>query len=745
MLMHCLLLSDMPNNLQLATSNVAKNVSATTKPDDARKAIRGAVGGTPLPTGSLEAEQKAIGEFGRIFGRTPNSAEDWEVIHQGVYNTPNRPPANVPPVTTATGTPPNSGGAAIPTPEKIAPDSATQNRAQYPTEGEFTNILKNVMDVKLGRRPFIIGIPDEDLAKLTPATVRAQLAVKTNEILASGANVQAVMEAYQGMYKDTLDVADKYLKDYQDRTKQLKDFAFSEAVLSNGVLPPQLQGLLSPEEKGMWDQMSKYYVEQYKQKKIPEEIGHQINPNTGQTTYFFRDKFTGEITTQNFQGQPTKDNSPSITEQLNAAEKGYIIKDGTLVSTKPDPTKQIGGYDFTNYATDPNWGNAVNSIMSRLPNFTQKPNQSGDLDAYIKKISPKSQITGSDVVQVAQQYNIDPKLMVAIMQHESGFGTLGAAAKTFNPGNVGNVDSGATKNMGTWKSGIEALAQNISRRKSQTTTLGPEQELEAASLAKDVFGTVGARKQENVDKIKVLMQKGQSVNQIRDSLKYSGQSEKLSGTYRDAATSIAVNLDSQKSTQFFDAVDRLLERGNNNAVKELFKKQSLDSLPAEEAKTYRGKERLMVLVNSIEEDLSQFERLGGSTGIFSGNVEKIAGKIGGIKNKNLAYLANKINIAIQQYRQAVSGAAFSESESKEYRSIFPDVNKIKELNSAKIQSLRSATNTELDYIYSQRMGSDAYNQIFKESGDYSLILPNGNTASFPTKEQLDKFKSDHGI
>ena len=69
------------------------------------------------------------------------------------------------------------------------------------------------------------------------------------------------------------------------------------------------------------------------------------------------------------------------------------------------------------------------------------------------------------IVAASNKTGVDPYTILAIAQHESKFGTLGAGARTFNPGNVGNVDSGATKNMGDWQSGVDALAGNISRRK----------------------------------------------------------------------------------------------------------------------------------------------------------------------------------------------------------------------------------------------------------------------------------------
>lgn len=60
--------------------------------------------------------------------------------------------------------------------------------------------------------------------------------------------------------------------------------------------------------------------------------------------------------------------------------------------------------------------------------------------------------------------NVNPMLIIAIAQQESLSGTLGRGARTHNPGNVGNVDSGANSEQGKWEVGWMTLVKNIARR-----------------------------------------------------------------------------------------------------------------------------------------------------------------------------------------------------------------------------------------------------------------------------------------
>jgi len=152
------------------------------------------------------------------------------------------------------------------------------------------------------------------------------------------------------------------------------------------------------------------------------------------------------------------------SQGFNNAATVQAKNGSTLVSKNPNPTKIIrtgsGTYDFSNYATDPNWGNAVKSHLSKIPNTTDP----AQLTSYIKSQAPNSPITGEMVLNSARKFGVDPKIILAIAKQEANYATLGRAARTFNPGNVGNVDSGSNVNWGSWQAGLDALARNISRR-----------------------------------------------------------------------------------------------------------------------------------------------------------------------------------------------------------------------------------------------------------------------------------------
>ncbi len=119
-------------------------------------------------------------------------------------------------------------------------------------------------------------------------------------------------------------------------------------------------------------------------------------------------------------------------------------------------------YDIKSYATDPNHEAAVTSILNKIGKF----NQVSDIDSYIKKTAPNSPVTGQMIKDAADKYGVSWEMITAIMQQDSSLGTKGKAVSTLNPGNVGNTDSGATKKYLSWADGVNAVAKNLSWRKT---------------------------------------------------------------------------------------------------------------------------------------------------------------------------------------------------------------------------------------------------------------------------------------
>lgn len=141
------------------------------------------------------------------------------------------------------------------------------------------------------------------------------------------------------------------------------------------------------------------------------------------------------------------DNKGSLALSQNA----LIISDGTSC---------LSDYDISSYATDPLHKQKIASILNSMPSI----GSASDVDIYIQNKAIISPLTGEMFVNAAREYNIDCRLLMAIIELESQFGTAGVAVVTLNPGNVGNTGT-ATRTYSSWSAGVAAVADWLNKHR----------------------------------------------------------------------------------------------------------------------------------------------------------------------------------------------------------------------------------------------------------------------------------------
>ncbi len=268
------------------------------------------------------------------------------------------------------------------------------------------------------------------------------------------------------------------------------------------------------------------------------------------------------------------------------------------------------------------------------------------------------------------------------------------------------------------------------------------QESQAGVLAKQLYGTIKTADQiENfLNPIKQRIADGENIDDIADSLRFAGQSPEFSGSIRLAAQQITSDWTDKKTQASFDKLDDVVGKGDIIATQDFLKKLALDDSGVEQARLVMGQERTLELIGEIGEDLKDFEDKGGDTNIFTGTVQQVIEKIGEEGDAELAKIANKVHVAIINYRRAISGAAFNALEAVEYREVFPSSKNTAELNSAKIEALQEVFQGDIDFFYGFKMGEDNYNEIFKQAptGDTETIKvkikATGETGEIPANE-----------
>src|SRR3989338_8410521 len=121
-------------------------------------------------------------------------------------------------------------------------------------------------------------------------------------------------------------------------------------------------------------------------------------------------------------------------------------------------------YDITSYATDPKHEEKVMDILSKMGVM----DTAEGIEDYIRSKYSSSPVIGEMVMNASEAYAVDARLMMAIMEQDSRFGTVGKAVKTLNPGNVGNDDDGNIRTYESWQEGVTAVAEWLSRHRGST-------------------------------------------------------------------------------------------------------------------------------------------------------------------------------------------------------------------------------------------------------------------------------------
>jgi len=241
-------------------------------------------------------------------------------------------------------------------------------------------------------------------------------------------------------------------------------------------------------------------------------------------------------------------------------------------------------------------------------------------------------------------------------------------------------------------------------------SLPAEQQVGALELSRRIGGVRGMQKV--LPSVIQGLKEGKNLDMIDDELRYMQQSPEFSGTLRNAAQQIMIGEGKDTANRTFDYLDDLAATGDKEGIKSYLKRMSVIKAPVDQRNMVMGKERTIELLNDIQNDLNILEKNGISTGFFSGKYENLLQRVGQVKNPEMRKVATKIAVSLINYRRAITGVQFGMIENKEYKNMFPNIDKIGKLNTSIISGLNETFAGDLDNFYSLSMGKDNYQEIF---------------------------------
>lgn len=235
------------------------------------------------------------------------------------------------------------------------------------------------------------------------------------------------------------------------------------AVISPGVAEALARETI--ELGASWDEAAKRREQQYKAQAQGANVGEAFNKylelSELPTSSIGEESAQKEQQAQSAVQTFIQSNPQKQTEYLNVISRfetreGRTMTNQELIQAFPEdfPNYQpktgkgiVGGIDLNGYATDPNQVKSVQKIYNQVPSNGSVL----DYDLFIKKVAPNSKVTGNAVLNVANKYALDPRIMIALMKHESNMGTSSVALANNNFGGITWSESYAKNNPGVMK------------------------------------------------------------------------------------------------------------------------------------------------------------------------------------------------------------------------------------------------------------------------------------------------------
>ena len=123
-------------------------------------------------------------------------------------------------------------------------------------------------------------------------------------------------------------------------------------------------------------------------------------------------------------------NSPSYNTSDTSSMSSVTGSDGST-------------YDFSTYATDPQYGAKVSAATSTINNSVGNITDASSMQAAITSFAPTSKLTGAQAYAAATAAGIDPNVFAGQLKVESGMGTSSVALNNNNYGGITYTGSDA--------------------------------------------------------------------------------------------------------------------------------------------------------------------------------------------------------------------------------------------------------------------------------------------------------------
>lgn len=140
------------------------------------------------------------------------------------------------------------------------------------------------------------------------------------------------------------------------------------------------------------------------------------------------------------------------------------------------------------------------------------------------------------------------------------------------------------------------------------------------------------------------------------------------------------------------------------------KNRAKDILTGNTANLLEKNEAARDAMYELDKAFKEYYASGGDSGIIKGTMEDVVNRLGEVRDPKLAGLGVQVSAALQKYRNAISGTAYSKQEGREIKKVFPGIEKGQILNDATIKARLKVFESDIDSTYRSVLGK-AYDEM----------------------------------
>ena len=190
-------------------------------------------------------------------------------------------------------------------------------------------------------------------------------------------------------------------------------------------------------------------------------------------------------------------------------------------------------------------------------------------------------------------------------------------------------------------------------------------------------------------------------------------------SYFNAIKNASIGLPENQREENFARMNALLAQGDKAGASELILRTAFEKLPTGKKEAGINRAQAIGGLTAMKELIDKYKV---KTGLVSGTIEDISRALGRTSAADKAKFEQELTLAVQPYRQAVTGAAWGNQETKEYKRIFPSLKNTSKLNSVLIDSLLANFQRNQGIEVGLYTGQKEFNNIFRPVKDLQTLL-----------------------